>query len=63
VRAGDTIVMRNLLPTSVLVTDRVRIFRINRTSYNAATNLLTVEPESPLPTLAALLARQQIRTK
>lgn len=57
VRPGDTVVMRNLPPTLSTAIDRIRTFRITRTELDLDANDLTVEPESPLPTLATLLAR------
>jgi len=57
VRANDIIVIRNLPPTLGTTVDRVRSFRIVRTDLNVITGMLTIEPESPLPTLTALLAR------
>jgi hypothetical protein len=56
VRAGDTIVIRNLPPALSTAIDRIRTFRITRVELDLETNELTVEPEAPLPTLAALLA-------
>lgn len=57
VRANDICVIRNLPPTLGTAIDRVRIFRVVRTTYDAMTDTLTLEPESPLPSLTALLAR------
>jgi hypothetical protein len=56
-RSGDTVTIRNLPPTLSTAVDRIRTFRIVRTMYDAITDTITVEPESPLPTLDALLAR------
>jgi hypothetical protein len=55
--AGDTMVIRNLSPTLSTAIDRVRIFRLTRTEYHADSDTLVIEPESPLPSLSALLAR------
>jgi hypothetical protein len=57
VRAGDTMVIRNLPPTLSTAIDRIRTFRITRVELDLETNTLTIEPEHPLPTLAALLAQ------
>lgn len=57
VRAGDTVVERNLPPTLSTAIDRVRTFRLIRTELDLFTNMLSMEPESPLPTLDSLLAR------
>jgi hypothetical protein len=57
VRANDTIVIRNLPPTLGTVIDRVRILRAVRTELDLFSGVLTIEPESPLPSLTALLAR------
>lgn len=56
-RAGDTIIIRNLPPTLTASIDRIRSFRLARTEYDVMNKTITVEPESPLPTLDALLAR------
>lgn len=56
VRAGDTMVIRNLPPTLSVAIDRIRIFRLTRAEYHFEDGTLTIEPESPLPTLDALLA-------
>jgi hypothetical protein len=60
-RSGDTICIRNLPPTLSADVDRIRTFRVSRTSYDVDRNVLTVEPESPLPTLEVLLSRQAER--
>lgn len=57
VRANDTIVIRNLPPTLSTAIDRIRILRAIRTEYDLISGTLTIEPESPLPTLTTLLAR------
>jgi hypothetical protein len=57
VRANDIVVIRNLPSTLSTAIDRVRVLRIVRTELDAMTNVLTLEPESPLPSLTALLAR------
>lgn len=55
-RAGDTIVIRNLPPTTSVSIDQLRTFRIARTSCDLIARTLTVEPETPLPSLASMLA-------
>lgn len=62
VRALDTMVIRNLPVSSANdEIDRVRTFRIARTSYDLMTDTLTVEPEVPPARLAAMLARAASR--
>src|SRR5690349_3557856 len=53
---GDTIVARNLQPTTSGSIDRIRVFRLIRTELDLRGYKLTVEPESAQPTLAAQLA-------
>lgn len=60
VRAGDTIVIRNLPPTLSTVIDKIRIFRLTRAEYAIDTDTLTIEPETPLPTLDVLIAQQAL---
>ncbi len=60
VRAGDTVVIRNLPPTLSTEIDRIRIFRITRTEYDPVRNTVTVEPEAPIDSLEALLAQAQL---
>ena len=56
-RAGDTVTVRNLPPTISIDIDRIRTFRIARTSCDLIARTLHIEPAVPLPSLAALLAR------
>lgn len=56
-RAGDTVTVRNLPPTISVDIDRIRTFRIARTTCDLVTGTLHIEPAAPLPSLAALLAR------
>lgn len=58
VRSGDTITARNLSPVLSTDIDRIRTFRIAETDYDADANKLSVVPESNLPTLDFLVARQ-----
>lgn len=60
-RSGDQVTIRNLPPTLSGALDRIRTFRIVRTLYDVIANTIQVEPESPLPTLAAMLAQQAVR--
>lgn len=54
-RPGDTIKIRNLPP--VLTPDRATSFRIIATEYRDG--IMSVTPESPIPTLDTLLARRE----
>lgn len=56
-RSGDTITIRNLPPTLSLDVDRIRTFRIAETSYSCDTDVLSVTPELPRPSLEVLVAR------
>lgn len=58
-RAGDTLTMRNLPPTLSSTVDRIRTFVIGETSYDAATGLISIAPEEPLPSLDLLIARRE----
>lgn len=60
VRSGDTVTIRNLPPTLSNTIDRIRTFRIARTTYDALAGTIAIEPESPLPTLTAMLARGRV---
>lgn len=59
-RSGDTITIRNLPPTLSAAIDRVRTFRIAETTYTAETDTLEVTPESPLPRLEVMVAREAL---
>lgn len=58
VRAGDTLVIRNF-PAVIgpSTPDRLRSFRLSRTSFDLKTGALSVEPETALPSLDVLVAR------
>lgn len=56
VRAGDTMIVRNLPPTLSVSIDKIRVFRLTRAQYQPDTDALAIEPELPLPSLSALLA-------
>lgn len=58
VRAGDTIVARNLPPTLSTDIDRLRSFRVAATEYLIDSDDLNATPESYLPSLDVLVARQ-----
>lgn len=59
IRAGDTLVMRNLPPTLSAEIDNIRSFRVAATEYDAENDTIRVEPEVPTPTLVTLLARRE----
>jgi hypothetical protein len=56
-RAGDTFVIRNLPPQLSTAIDRIRVFRVIRTEYQASADAITVTPESQPATLSFLIAR------
>lgn len=56
VRAGDTFVIRNLPASADTAIDKLRSFRLARTSYDVLARVLDVVPESPLPELEYQLA-------
>lgn len=58
VRNGDTITIRNLPPVAGAAVDLIRTFRVFDCEYDAAGDALSVTPETPLPLLEYLLARQ-----
>lgn len=58
-RSGDTITIRNLPPTLSLDVDRIRTFRIAETTYSCDTDVLSVTPELPRPSLEVMLARRE----
>jgi hypothetical protein len=57
VAAGDTVIIRNLAPTLSTAIDRIRVFRLSRATYDVDSDTLAIEPETPRPTLEALLAQ------
>ncbi len=57
VRAGDTMIIRNLAPTLSATIDRIRVFRLARVEYQLESETLRLEPELPRATLEALLAQ------
>lgn len=57
-RAGDYLTLRNL-PPDLGELNNLRTFRIGSTRYNAATDELEPEPETTIPSLAILVARQE----
>jgi hypothetical protein len=63
VRAGDTLVIRNLPPTLSTTIDRIRSFRLTRAEYHTDDDTLAIEPDVPRPSLEVLLARLAIGLK
>ena len=61
VRSGDTITVRNLPPNLSPSIDRIRTFRISRTEYDCMDNVLSVEPEAALPTVATQIVDLAVR--
>lgn len=59
-RAGDTVTMRNLPPTTSAAVDRIRSFVVGETSYSATTGEIDITPEEPVPTLVTLVARREV---
>lgn len=57
VRSGWTCIMRNLPPTLAVGIDNIRSFRVAAVSYDAARDMLKVEPAVPVPTLVTLVAQ------
>jgi len=54
VHAGDTCFIRNLPATvNSMIIERIRIFRTKRTTLDLLAGKLSLEPESPLPTVIA----------
>ena len=58
IRAGDRIVIRNLSPEVYDAVPFASSFIVERTDYNADTNVLSVEPFIPVPTLVTIIAQQ-----
>lgn len=57
-RANDTMTVRGIPSAFGTGVDRLRTFRITRTEYDVDNNVMSFEPEEPLPTLEVLLAQQ-----
>lgn len=57
VRAGDRITIRNLSPTISSDVGQIRTFIVGETEYDAMTNMLTLAPATPTPTLVTLMAK------
>lgn len=57
-RAGDTVTIRNLPPNVAADIDRIRTFRVSETSYDVINDVLRITPETPLPSLDFLIARE-----
>ncbi len=60
-RAGDTLVLRNLPPTLSFAVDRIKRFRVARTEYDASNNVLRPTPELELPGLDVMIAGPMIK--
>lgn len=58
VRAGDTVTIRNLPAVFGADIDRIRTFRLFDVEIDATTGTISMTPETPLPELEYLLARQ-----
>jgi len=58
VRAGDTVSIRDLPPTLGAEIDNIRTFRVGETDYNVTDNVLTITPDTPVPTLVTLTANR-----
>lgn len=57
VRAGDTLVARNLPLTLSTAVDKIRSFVVSEVTYDVDANALSVVPENNLPTIDVLIAR------
>ena len=55
-RAGDTLTIRNLPPGAGTAIDKIRKFRVRRTTYDVDNDILTPEPELEAPSLEFLVA-------
>ena len=58
VESGDIVTIRNLPPGLGADVDRIRTFYVAETEYDVDRRFMRIVPEEPLPTLDALLARQ-----
>jgi hypothetical protein len=56
VRAGDTVTIRNLPPTTNTAIDRIRTFRVAQTKYDLDSDTIEIIPEAPGPDLEFQLA-------
>lgn len=56
-RAWDTLTVRNLPPTLGSVVDEIRTFKLGGTTFNEDGSI-SVEPETPIPTLVTLIAQK-----
>jgi len=57
-RAHDTIVLRNLPPMVSADVATIREFMLARCEYQAAPEVIWVEPDVPIPTLVTMIARE-----
>lgn len=62
-RSGDTITIRNLPPSLSTSLDRIRTFRVSETEYDVDEDVLTVTPESPVPSLQTIEAQRSARER
>ena len=60
-RAGDTLTIRNLPPGAGTAIDKIRKFRVKRTTYDVDNDVLTPEPELEAPSLEFLVANNMSR--
>ena len=58
IRSGDRLVIRNLSPEVYDAIPFASSFIVERTDYNASTDVLSVEPFIPVPTLVTIVAKQ-----
>lgn len=58
-RSGDLVTIRNLPPTLSSDIDRIRTFRLDETRFFADSGINVLTPESPLPSLEVMLAREE----
>ena len=59
-RAGDELVVRGVPGGAGTSVGGLRAVRVRRAAYDADTDVMTFEPEEPLPTLVTMLARQAL---
>lgn len=58
-RSGDKVTMRNLPPTLSTDIDNIRTFLTAETEYSALNNKMSLEPQTPIPTLVTLVSRRE----
>ena len=59
IRAGDVIRIQDLVPTNASIPERVdlRTFYVIETTYNAMSDVMTIQPDRPRRTLSRMLNR------